>query len=98
MAFADEKAETSQQDVLDYVFGDESPTKVLSKSDAKKKSELMEESSGRAVQRVLDDEMLHVVRVLCNSPDFRGGLFYKVVAAELCLWPMADGLSVGEFN
>ena len=61
MAFADEKAETSQQDVFDYVSGDELPTKVLSKSDEKKKSERMEELSGRAVQRVLEDEMLHVV-------------------------------------
>ena len=41
--FADEKAETSQQEVFDYVSGDELPTKVLSESDEKKKSKRMEE-------------------------------------------------------
>lgn len=73
MTHADEKAETSQQDkfkptdVFDYVSGDELPTKVLSKSAKKsesyekKKARRMEELSGRAVQRVLEDEMLHVV-------------------------------------
>lgn len=73
MAHADEKAESSQQDkfkstdVFDYVSGDELPTNVLSKfakkgeTNEKKKSKRMEELSGRAVQRVLEDEMLHVV-------------------------------------
>jgi hypothetical protein len=72
MADADEKAETSQQDkfkptdVFDYVSGDELPTKVMSKSakksetSEKQKSKRMDELSGRAVQRVLEDEMLHV--------------------------------------
>lgn len=59
-----DKSQPVPTDIFDFVSGDELPIKILSKSaktSEKLKAKRMEELSDRAVQRVLQDEMLYVV-------------------------------------